>query len=235
MTLEALVVSRDPDSLRVLRSALGKLDVRVEVCTGVEAAGEILAAKKFDAILIDCDDMNGGIELLQQVRKERSNKTSVTFAVLNGVTDVRTVFQMGAGFVLQKPITLNHALRSFHAAYGLMHRERRRYFRLPVDIPVTLTFGRSQEMKVAACNLSEGGMAIQAAAGLPSEVVRVQFALPGTDVTLSPKAELAWSDAAGRGGIRFLELTATAREQLENWLLRKMEQREPGLHPSLRG
>lgn len=235
MTLEALVVSRDPDSLRVLRSALGKLDVRVEVCTGVEAAGEILAAKKFDAILIDCDDMNGGIELLQQVRKERSNKTSVTFAVLNGVTDVRTVFQMGAGFVLQKPITLNHALRSFHAAYGLMHRERRRYFRLPVDIPVTLTFGRSQEMKVAACNLSEGGMAIQATAGLPSEVVRVQFALPGTDVTLSPKAELAWSDAAGRGGIRFLELTATAREQLENWLLRKMEQREPGLHPSLRG
>ncbi len=234
MTLEALVVSRDPDTLRVLRSTLTKLDIMVEVCTGAEAASEILAAKKFDAIIVDCDDMHGGIEVLQQVRKEHSNKTSVTFAILNGVTDVRTVFQMGAGFVLQKPITITNALRSFHAAYGLMHRERRRYFRLPVDFAVTLTFGRSQEAKVRACNLSEGGMAVQAVGTLPNDVVRVQFALPGTDITLSPKAELAWSDAAGRGGVRFLELTLNAREQLENWLLQKMEQREPGLHPSVR-
>jgi len=200
MTLEALLVCRDPETLRVLRSALGKLDITVEVCTGAEAASEILSAKKFDAIIIDCDDMH----------------------------------QMGAGFVLQKPITTTNALRSFHAAYGLMHRERRRYFRLPVDIPVILTFGRAQEMKVTACNLSEGGMAVETAAALPSDVARVKFSLPGTDITLSPKAEIAWSDAAGRGGIRFLELTLTAREQLESWLLQKMEQREPGMHPSVR-
>lgn len=234
MTLEALVVSRDPDTLRVIRSALGKLEIRVEVCTGAEAASEILAAKKFDAIIVDCDDMHGGVGVLQQVRRELSNKASVTFAILNGLTDVRTAFQMGAGFVLQKPITTTNALRSFHAAYGLMHRERRRYFRLPVEIPVTLSTGHSQEMKVMASNLSEGGMAVQAASSLPGDVARVKFSLPGTDITLSPKAELAWSDASGRGGIRFLELTSTAREQLEKWLLEKMEQREPGLHPSLR-
>jgi CheY-like chemotaxis protein len=234
MTLEALLVCRDPETLRVLRSALGKLDIVVEVCTGAEAASEILSAKKFDAIIVDCDDMYGGIGVLQQIHKERSNKTSVTFAILNGITDVRTAFQMGAGFVLQKPITTTNALRSFHAAYGLMHRERRRYFRLPVDIPVVLSFGRAQEMKVIASNLSEGGMAVETAAALPSDVVRVKFSLPGTDITLSPKAEIAWSDAAGRGGIRFLELTLTAREQLESWLLQKMEQREPGMHPSVR-
>ena len=118
MTLEALVVSRDPDTLRVLRSALSKLDVSVHVCAGTEAAREIMAAKKFDAIIIDCDDMPGGTGVLQQVRQERSNKSSVTFAILNGVNNVRTVFQMGAGFVLQKPITITNALRSFHAAYG---------------------------------------------------------------------------------------------------------------------
>jgi CheY-like chemotaxis protein len=234
MTLEALVVSRDPDTLRVLRSALGKLDITVEVCTGVEAASEILAAKKFDAIIIDCDDMHGGLEVLKQVRRERSNKSSVTFAVLNGVTDVRTVFQLGAGFVLQKPITITNALRSFHAGYGLMHRERRRYFRLPVDISVTLSYGQSHEMKVRACNLSEGGMAIQAAVALPSDLYRVQFTLPGTDIALSPKAELAWTDASGKGGVRFLDLTLNAREQLENWLVQKMEAREPGLHASIR-
>src|SRR5579872_5715956 len=227
MTLEALVVSRDPDTIRVLESALGKLDVAAEVCRRAEAGTEILSAKKFDAIIVDCDDLPGGIEVLKQVRKERSNKTSVTFAILNGLTDVRTVFQMGASFVLQKPITPTNALRSFHAAYGLMHRERRRYFRLPVEIPVTLSCSRSQEIKMTACNLSEGGMAIQSTGVLPSDVCRVQFTLPGTDITLSPKAELAWNDSSGRGGIRFLDLTANARQQLENWLLQKMEQPGP--------
>jgi DNA-binding response OmpR family regulator len=234
MTLEALVVSRDPDTIRILQSALAKLDMTAEVCTGAEAGNEVLAAKKFDAVIIDCDDMQGGIGVLQQVRKERSNKTSVTFAILNGVTDVRTVFQMGAGFVLQKPITTSSALRSLHAAYGLMHRERRRYFRLPVEIPVTVSYGRAQEMKVTACNLSEGGMAIQAAEALPNDLARVRFTLPGTDITLSPKSELTWSDASGRGGVRFLDLAQHAREQLENWLLQKMEQREPGLQPARR-
>jgi hypothetical protein len=69
---------------------------------------------------------------------------------------------------------------------------------------------------------------------LAQDVSRVRFTLPGTEITLSPKAELTWSDAAGRGGVRFLDLTANAREQLENWLLQKMEQIEPGLHPSVR-
>jgi len=220
----------NPDTLRVLQSALGKLDVRVQVCTGTEGAREIMAEKKFDAIIIDCDDLPGGTEVLQQVRQERRNKSSVSFAILNGINNVRSVFQMGAGFVLQKPITITNALRSFHAAYGLMHRERRRYFRMPVEIPAKLNYGNGREMQVRTCNLSEGGMAIQAAAALPNDLYRIQFTLPGTDITLSPKAELAWSDASGKAGIRFLELTLNAREQLENWLMQKMEERESSLN-----
>ena len=220
----------NPDTLRVLQSALGKLDVRVQVCTGAEGAREIMAEKKFDAIIIDCDDLPGGTEVLQQVRQERRNKSSVSFAILNGINNVRSVFQMGAGFVLQKPITITNALRSFHAAYGLMHRERRRYFRMPVEIPAKLNYGNGREMQVRTCNLSEGGMAIQAAAALPNDLYRIQFTLPGTDITLSPKAELAWSDASGKAGIRFLELTLNAREQLENWLMQKMEERESSLN-----
>jgi len=234
MTLEALVVLPDPDTLRVLQSTLGKLDVRVQVCTGTEGAREIMAKKKFDAIIIDCDDLPGGTEVLQQVRQERRNKSSVSFAILNGINNVRTVFQMGAGFVLQKPITITNALRSFHAAYGLMHRERRRYFRMPVEIPAKLNYGNGREMQVRTCNLSEGGMAVQAAAALPNDLYRIQFTLPGTDITLSPKAELAWSDASGKAGVRFLELTLNAREQLENWLMQKMEERESSLN-ALRG
>ena len=228
MGLETLILSRDPETLRVVRSALNKLDIAVEVCTGAEAASEILETKKLDAIIVDCDDVHGGLDVLKQVRKGASNKTTVTFAVLNGATSMRTVFDMGASFVLQKPITPLSALRSFHAAYGVMHRERRRYFRMPVEIPVTLYYRQSDELKVIACNLSEGGMAIRSTAPLPKGgVSRVEFSLPDTNISLSAKAHIAWNDPSGHAGVRFTELAPSSREQLEKWLLEKIEDREP--------
>ena len=43
---------------------------------------------------------------------------------------------MGANFVLQKPISTLNASRCFHAALNFMLKERRRYFRQPVKMPV---------------------------------------------------------------------------------------------------
>jgi ActR/RegA family two-component response regulator len=227
MELESLLLSRDPEVLRVLRPALDKLDISVEVCTGSEAASEILASKKFDAVIIDCDDVYGGTDVLREVRKGSSNKSSVTFAILNGITTMQAVFGMGAMFVLQKPITLAGALRSFNAAYGLMHRERRRYFRLPVEIPVTMLLESGGNIKVTAFDLSEGGMAILAPKPLPdSAISQIQFTLPDTAHLFQLKVQVAWKDGAGRGGVRFLELPQASREQLELWILKKLEQRQ---------
>jgi ActR/RegA family two-component response regulator len=224
MVLESLLVTRDPEVLRVLRLALGKLGIAVEVCTGTEAGGEIIDAKKFDAVIIDCDDLNGGLDILQGVRKGTTNKSAVTFAILNGHSSIRTAFGMGASFVLQKPITMAAALRCFSAAEGAMLRERRRYFRVPVEAPVTIHYGQGGEMRVTAYNLSEGGMAIHAASPLPATAIStVNFTLPGTRMVLEPKSELAWSDGAGKAGIRFRDLPKSTREELERWVAQKLE------------
>src|ERR1700758_5014061 len=102
MALESLLLSRDPEVIRVLRPTLEKLAIEVEVCRGARSGGEILSAEKFDAIIVDCDDLQGGLEVLEALRKGTSNKNSVTFAILNGSTTTQKAFQMGANFVLQK-------------------------------------------------------------------------------------------------------------------------------------
>jgi len=227
MVLESLLLSRDPEVLRIIRPALDKLDVCVEVCTGAEAGAEIISAKKFDAIIIDCDDLSGGLDVLQTVRKGVTNKNAVTFAILNGATSIRTVFGMGASFVLQKPVTMIGALRCFSAAHSAMLRERRRYFRIPIEAPVTLHYGQGGEFRVTACNLSEGGMAVRAAAPLPSSgISRVCFTLPGTTVAMEPKSELAWSDGSGKAGIRFLDLPQSSKQQLEKWIAEQLDSLE---------
>ena len=219
MGLECLLLCRDQEAIRVLQPALDKLYIAVEVCSGARSGQEILASEKYDAVVIDCDDLKGGLEVLQRLRKGTSNTNSVTFAILNGGTTTQQAFEMGANFVLQKPIRPVNAMRCFTAAFGLMERERRRYFRIPLEMPAFLNFRKDHMLKATATNLSEGGMAVSFRGKLPKEcLAKVRFTLPGTSDTLEPKAALAWADGSGRAGIRFTEVPQNSREQLERWL-----------------
>src|SRR5580700_6313717 len=160
MTLESLLLSQDAEVVRVLRPTLEKLSIEVEVCQEAKKATEILIAEKFDAVIVDCDDMLGGLELLQGLRTTPSNRGSVTFAVLNGKkTTTQEAFGMGVNFVLQKPITTLNAARCFHAALNFMVRERRRYYRQPVKMQVKVVL-EGKTLTASSTNISEGGIAL---------------------------------------------------------------------------
>src|SRR5438309_2051145 len=130
MTLESLLLSADSNVESVLRPTLEKLAIEVEICREARSGSEILLSEKFDAVIVDCDDLRGGLALLEGLRATPSNKSSVSFAILNGKkTTTQQAFGMGANFVLQKPISALNASRCFNAALNFMVRERRRYFR----------------------------------------------------------------------------------------------------------
>jgi DNA-binding NtrC family response regulator len=228
MTLDSLLVSRDQQVIGVLRPALEKLGVEVEVCRGARSGNEILGSEKFDAVIVDCDDLQGGLDVLCSLRKSASNKNSVTFAVLNGRTTTHEAFEMGAKFVLQKPISQINAMRCFSAALGFMMRERRRYFRHPVEMPAVLSLGQGQELKATVTNISDGGMAIRFRGKIgKGGVSKVAFTLPASQLSLEPKAELAWMDGAGRAGIRFVDVPKSSRQQLECWLTEQLMSATP--------
>jgi CheY-like chemotaxis protein len=224
MTLESLLVCRDAEVVRVLRPTLEKLSIEVEVSAAARSGAEILSSAKFDAVIVDCDDLQGGVEVLRTLRQNASNKTSVSFAILNGKTTTQQAFEMGANFVLQKPVTTAGTLRCFNTALSFMVREKRRYFRCPVDMPVQLQFNQGEGMKAMATNLSEGGIAIHFEGTLAkNSIAKVQFTLPGTNVVMEPKGEVAWADGLGRAGIRFQEVPESSRDQLEKWIMRRLE------------
>jgi CheY-like chemotaxis protein len=188
-----------------------------------------LAKRKFDAVIIDCDDVQNGFDLLRTLRQTESNAKTVSFAVVNGKTTTQQAFQSGANFVLQKPLTLMHASRCFNAALNFMVRERRRYFRHPVDMPVRISLAQNQEMTAKATNLSEGGMAIRVLGKLAKDAQgQITFTLPMVNVSLELKGEIAWADGTGRAGIRFLEVPQSSQYQLEKWLTERLQNEMPG-------
>src|ERR1035441_4666708 len=228
MNLEALLISQDAALLGVLRSSLEKISVDVHVCVGSQPGNDLLAKRKFDAVIIDCDDLLSGGDLLKTLRQTQSNAKSVAFAVVNGKTTTQEAFLSGANFVLQKPLTPLHASRCFNAALNFMVRERRRYFRHRLDMPLRISLPHNQEMTAAATNLSEGGMAIRVQGKLPKDSqLQFRFTLPTTNISLELKGQVAWADEAGDVGIRFVEVPQSSQYQLEKWLTDRIQDEMP--------
>jgi DNA-binding response OmpR family regulator len=229
MTLDSLLLSQDLELVRVIRPTLEKLAIDVEVCQEARKATDILISEKFDAVIVDCDDLKGGLEVLQGLRATPSNKNSVTFAVLNGRrTTTQEAFGMGANFVLQKPISALNASRCFHAALNFMVRERRRYFRHPVKMLVRIVLDE-KTVNATSTNLSESGIALLLHEALPKGATpRLQFTLPQSNGSFDVEAEVVWADLKGRAGLRFHNLPKSSQEQLESWLDERLEEEMPG-------
>jgi CheY-like chemotaxis protein len=222
--LESLLLSRDPDVFRILRPMLEKLSIEVEVCQEAKQASEILISEKFDAVIVDCDDLPGGLEVLEGLRGTPTNKSAVAFAIVNGKkTTTQEAFGMGVNFVLHKPLSALNASRCFNAALGFMMRERRRYFRHPVKMPVAILIGDKQ-LKATCTDISEGGIAISTHNALPKNAKpRLQFTLPGTTLSFDLEAEVAWADLNGRVGLRYAAMPQSSQELLEGWINSQME------------
>jgi CheY-like chemotaxis protein len=229
MTLDSLILSQDPEVVRVIRPTLEKLSIDVEICHEARAGADILITDKFDAVIVDCDDLSGGLAVLQGLRSTPSNKNSVAFAILNGKrTTTQDAFGMGANFVLQKPISALNASRCFHAALNFMIKERRRYFRQPVKMLVKVIY-EGKTLNATSTNISEGGLALMLREAPPKGAApHLKFSLPNSDIHLEVEAEVAWVDVKGLAGFRFHNVPKSSQAELEQWLDNQIEQEFPG-------
>jgi DNA-binding response OmpR family regulator len=223
MMLASLLLSRDPAVISILQPALEALAIDVEICHDPDLGMQTISAARFDAVIIDCDDMEGGLAILEGLRRANSCRSSVALALLNGGTTTQEAFDLGASFVLQKPISALNAMRCCSAALGAMQREQRRYFRYPIEIGVTLALELGGKVKGKTTNISEGGMAIRLATlAADLRVESISFSLPGSELAIETKVRLAWADGAGRVGARFLDMAPAAKELLNRWLFEAM-------------
>lgn len=238
MDLRCFLLTRDDQVIRVLRRVLDGLEVGLEVCTGADKAAEELEQRKYDAIMIDCDDVHNAITVLCSVRLTPSNKSSTVFAIVNGITTVSSAIELGANLALEKPITEGKARHAFKAVHGLMLQERRRYYRHEVDLAVTMRFedkdkGSRREVLATATDISEGGMAIKVKSTLPREfrTAQLKFVMPGTHDWIELLGAIAWADEQGNAGVRFENVPYTLRERLANFF-RDIEKKEKQAPPA---
>ncbi len=220
MSLKALLLCSDEKIVRVLRRTLGDLDISAELCPDSDAALRKLTRQRYEAIVVDCSG-DRSEEVLRSARSAACNKHAVAVAVVEPIVGLKAVFEIGAHFVLYKPVTMEKAKSSFRAARALMKSERRRNARVAVEIPVvmrSLTGGAN--MKVITTDLSEGGIAINLPRGRHRPTGRWQlvFALPGSSASFEIPAEFAWEGSTSQAGVRFQQVAPETAHSLREWL-----------------
>ncbi len=218
MPSQGLVLCEDAQVLSVLQGVLAETGIAATVCTAASTAEGMLAADRFNPIIVDCDGQEAGTMLLERVRQSGPNFESITLAIVRTLDGMRNAYAAGANLVLWKPINKEEATRVVRATQGLSNRRRRRWARRAVAALAYVSIEGVAEPAIIT-ELSEGGMGVQAFDPVKAgRVVQLRFVLPATAVEIVADADIAWSDATGRAGLVFTLLPETARAAIAQWM-----------------
>ena len=227
MTFHALFVSKDEAATEVLTPLLNRCGVDVVVCGYPEASCR-LTEEQFDSVIVDFDDPHRASLVVQSASPSAPGIRAVTVALLSDRTKVRSVFGAGANFILYKPISDEQADASLRAATALIKRERRRSFRVPVQVPIQLQIENGAPMEGILLDLSEDGMDVLAAQALcPGSNISAQFNLLDSNTEIQVSGEIAWASPNGQAGVRFIDLPEQLRDTLKTWVLANSPETPP--------
>src|SRR6202790_2341514 len=211
----ALLVSADLVTIQQFSFALQELSISPDACPDGPSAGLLLKRRKFDAVIVDLQLGEQSGVLLDELRLSSSNRTAVTFGISDDDAEVTAAFRKKSQFIFERPISAQSIRKTLKPAYGLILRERRRYFRCPVSVPVHIQKENGHEFPCTSVNISEGGMELSTEFPLISgETVRIQFTLPDLEAPLFAESNIRWSKT-GRLGVRFESISDDHKSKLQ--------------------
>ena len=219
MDLRALVVSPDQHSADLLKQILPELGMVADQTASIDEALARLDQERFDAIILDYRGDRDSENFLRRLRQSTKNRAGVLIAIVESDFNVRPLFGLGANFILYRPLSSERTRISLRAARGLIRRERRRAARVPVSATVNVAYPGAPELKAMLQDLSVDGTSLTTAKAIPPQCkVYFDFSLPGQEQLVRLSGEVAWQDASGRTGIRFIDVPQASRRLMQGWL-----------------
>ena len=218
MASHALLLSNDPQSSLVLQRVLEEFDVRTEVCDSPRSARSLLNTRPFESVIVDADTVHDGLSVINDLAESKINRGVFTVTLLRDGEQMKAAAEVGTTFMLHKPVPTEDARRIMRISRHMLARDSvRQYLRLALP---NLAYALLDETKqILVENISEGGMAIQAEEQmLPGMRCRVRFTLPNDANPFVSEAQVMWSDASGRAGLRFCKLEPAMQQRLACWI-----------------
>ena len=225
--LQAVLVSSDPVVVDSVSASLEKLGITPSVFEEASAAMRTLSNQKTDACLVD-RELDPELSVLKAMRHSTSSRYAVAFAICSQQSPAKGAFHV-ADFVIDKPVASHRVNRTMKAAYGIMLKERMKYFRHSLCTDASVVDLSQRRFQAQTINISQTGIALECVAPLIArQVVQVDFALPGDYEKLNCKAQVIWIADSGKTGLTFTDMSNAHRDRLNEWVESQFLRR---LHP----
>ena len=219
----ALFVSRDEAANRLITGVMLEHRIAIENSADLSGALDRLSRHKFEAVVIDFSLGEQATTSLQKLRSS-SNRTAVSFALTNGSHETTRALNQGFRFVLERPLTTKSIQHTLRVAYGLIVRERRRYFRYSISVPVVFSPKGEASVYGRTINISEGGLAISSSPPLTlGGEGTALFTLPDPSLRVTAECRVCWNKESGDAGLAFMSLPFEVASELQTWLAQKLE------------
>ena len=214
--LQAVVVSSDSGVVDSI-ACLAELGIAIAVHKETSSAITMLSRQKTDAFFVDCE-LDPEFTVLKGMRSSPSSRGAVAFAIVPRSGSTGGALRV-ANFVIDKPLSGSRVNQAVRAAYGMMLKERMRYFRHPIDAPATLVDSTHRKFLAHISNISQTGLAMECVGPLMAgEEIQLQFCLPGDEQGLSCKAQIIWTADKAKMGMTFRQIGGGDKARLMDWL-----------------
>lgn len=217
--INALVISPDTEVSGIFSQLFQQIGVTTQTCMDESLAPNVLSTSKFEALVLDFDNVSAGVPLIDKLRANPSSRNAIVFAVATQVSSRHTALAHGVNFAFERPLFASRIRQALETAYALMLHDRRRYFRCPLETPVQITTASGEKLSGTTMNVSSNGMAIiHPSVFQVGQQLALDLRIEAADLTLNVSGTVVWDDRHGKAGISFECGPPDKRKQLAAWL-----------------
>lgn len=214
--MRALIVASDLEMISILSQVFREKRILAQECIS-DAAVEQLSSDKFAALVLDFDHIPRSADLLE--RLPGANQRVLVIAVASDSVSKAIASRLGVSFIIERPLQPESLRNLVASAYGRMLRDNQVYFRLAIELPVSIRRPDGKLLKCTSLNVSQTGMAVNTPAVFAvGERIHIAFAIPNTDIFVSADGKVIWDDKHGKAGISFECTSSSVHGSFREWL-----------------
>jgi hypothetical protein len=203
--------------ISIFSHLLGERGIQTQKYFLESIASGRLSSPEFDVVVLDLDHVGGCTEIAKSL--PRPNKHLIV-AVASDSRAKEVASAVGAAFIVERPLIQSQIKELLGRVHGRMLHDRRGYFRLAVELPVSIRRRASGDLvQSTTINLSQSGMAITTPRPLDvGEQLSIEFAIPKSELLLSAEGTVIWSDKQGKAGIHCEYTNSPVKARFLDWL-----------------
>jgi uncharacterized protein (TIGR02266 family) len=229
-------MTSSPAARKTVLVAAGTPFVRDRFLAALDAAGHRTmivksVAQLFAHVRADLDELDlivldlrmphaSGVELVRRIRKlDRGHLPILVFSgTVSSVDEVRELAALGVAGYLNEYSAVEHILPSIAPHLFPDVYSQRESPRVVLGLAVSYRIGK-QITAALSLNLSRGGVAIRTAVPPPRDtVLKMKFALPGSDKEMQTEGIVCWSVPRVGTGIRFTEVKPADQQAINTFV-----------------